>query len=282
MTDAEYHSHPAISREHLLLLADSPEWFHAVRSGGMDADEVAKVMNEIDPESKKQDAFGVGDATHRLIFEPHTVEDRFIVPPSQVLAKNGAWNGNAFKHWREWAEAAGKVPVKEGKLALARMVAKSAHRTLSPLLVQTAIHERPLFWTETVVLDDAPYPVACRGKPDYLVVDESRQMGVIIDLKTCAGVTEFRYSIAKYRYWMQAAHYRAGFQATYGFWPRFYFAAVEKKPPFRCRLVQLDDKSEDEAHRRREELLQDLVRRTRDDDWTDPVTTDIETVSISI
>lgn len=282
MTDTEYFAHPAISREDLLLLADSPELFHTLKSGGIDAEEARKVMDELDPPSKKLDNFGLGDATHRLIFQPETVEERFVVAPASVLAKNGARTGTAWKRYKAECDAEGRIPIKEGQLALARMVAAAAKKTLGPLLVPTAIHERPIFWKETVIVDGVAYEVEFRGKPDYLLVDEAKKIGVIIDLKTCPTVSEFVHNLRRFRYWMQFAHYRAGFKAIYGFYPRCYFAAAGKKLPFRCRLFQLDDDTEQKADLRRTELIEEYVRRRETNDWSDPDQSGIETVNVQV
>lgn len=282
MTDTEYFAHPAISREDLLLLADSPELFHAAQSGGVDADELQKVRDELDPPSRKLDLFGIGEATHRLIFEPDTVAARFCPIPANVLAVNGARSGNAWKAFKAQCDQTGTLPLKDGQLALASMVSSSAKRTLGPLLVSDAVREKPIFWKEYVEVEAAMYEVECRCKPDYLFVRPEQQLGIIIDLKTCADVADFRFNIGRFRYWMQCAHYRAAFKATYGFLPRFYFAAVQKKPPFRCRLVQLDDETEHNADVRRQELLQEYVRRRETNDWTDPEQTGIETVAVQI
>jgi hypothetical protein len=217
------------------------------------------------------------------VFEPETVEERLVITPPDVLTSNGHRRGKAWEAFEAACRDAGKIPVTEGKLAVARMIARSAKRTLSGLLVPDAIHEQPLLWTERVVWQETVHEVECKGKPDYMVCLPERRIGVMIDLKTCGGnVSDFRFSIQKYRYWMQAAHYRAGFKAVYGFLPRFYFAAVSKRAPFHCRLIQLDDESERKADEWRAERLTEFVRRTVEADWSDPIHEAIETVSVNV
>lgn len=282
MTDTDYRSHAALGREDLLLLGQSAELFHAVRSGGMEAAQVQAVFDELDPPKRKKLAFDFGEAVHGLVFEPDKIEARFRIIPDSVLASNGARTGKSWTIFEEHCRAHNQIPVKPGQMAVMRMVANSAKRTLAKLLVPDAIHETPIFWTERVVVDECVYEVENKGKPDYRVVRPEKKAGVIIDLKTCADLGDFRWSIQEYAYWMQAVHYMAAFEAVHGFRPLFYFAAVCKAPPFRCRLVQLDDKTEADARARRNELLQEFVRRRRDNDWTDPEQTGIETVAVQV
>jgi hypothetical protein len=41
----------------------------------------------------------LGSALHIAILEPHLLDECVVVPPTDVLAKNGARSGNAYKEW---------------------------------------------------------------------------------------------------------------------------------------------------------------------------------------
>ena len=283
MTDAEYHSHPAIGREQLLLLGDSPSLFHDLRTGGIVGEEAHRILDALDPPGKKQDAFNVGEGVHRLVFEPDTVEDRFQVIDPRVLTSNGHRRGKSWENYRDHWEELGKVLVTATQMALIRAVSNAVKASMGKLLHPTAVLEEPLFWKEHVSDGEGGHhAIECRGKPDYLLARPEREFGIIIDLKTCENPADFHHHVKKWRLWMQAVHYRAGFKAKHGFYPLWYWVAVGKKPPFPVRVFQMDDQTLDAGVGRREELLEELAHRELSGDWSDPVNTTIETLRVQV
>ena len=280
MTDLEYHAHPAMGREQLLLLADSPELFHAVESGAVSRAEARQLLDSTSPPRSKSDVFAIGEGVHRMVFEPDTVEWRFQVIDPRVLTANGQRRGKSWEryeaHWRE----RGKVLVTATQLALIKAVSKAVKPIIEQLTADDAILEQPLFWDEVVTVDGEPFTIPCRGKPDYLLVRPG--LGLCMDLKTCNDPRKFQYDAERWRLWMQAVHYMAGVKAKYGIVPRWYWIAVSKTFPFRVRVKEMDEKSHADAWDRRQQLLEEYVERTRSGDWSDPVDADIETLHVQV
>lgn len=279
MTNEEYFARPEISREDLLLFRHSPNLFHTAKTGGIAAEELKQVMELLDPASAKVDAFAVGEAVHRLVLEPHTVEDRFVVIDPAYLTTNGQRRGNKWDEYKAKHDAQGKLLVTQAQMSLIHMVARSARKVLGPMLVDSAIYEQPLIWTEET---DDGLTVDCKGKPDFMLCVKEKSFGLILDLKTCRFLNSFRYSVKDYAYWMQAVHYQAGFETMFGFVPDFYFVAVEKTPPFRCELKELSPSTLDRASVLRKELLANIARRRETGNWEDPEPTEIEQIHVDI
>ena len=76
--------------------------------------------------------------------------------------------------------------------------------------------------------------IPCKCRPDLIIGD------TIYDLKSTSEPLErFHWTAKKYRYDIQAAWYKLGTGAEH-----FIFAVVEKKPPYRGGLFEIEDESE--------------------------------------
>lgn len=303
MTDHEYHAHPAIGREQLLLLADSPELFHAVESGAVSKSEARQLLESTGPTRSKTDAFAIGEGVHRMIFEPGTVADRFQVIDPAALTSNGQRRGKKWEAYEaQWTDQ-GKVLVTATQMQLMSAVAKALDRTIGGLLAPDAILEDPLFWDEIVPASDllieladgsiegqllqtvdpqsiSDVTVGCRGKPDYLLVRPN--LAICLDLKTCRDPREFHHDVKQWRLWMQAAHYMAGVKAKYGLVPQWYWVAVSKSYPYRVRVTAMDEETTAAAVERRHRLLIEYAARTISGDWDDPIDATIDCLHVQV
>ena len=106
----------------------------------------------------------------------------------------------------------------------------------------------------------------CRCKPDLLLPHNK----LCVDLKTTADATPegFAKSVASYGYHRQQAFYSEAIKQTYGEEFRFLFAVVETSEPFNAAVYELDAASVDAGRQEINLLLDELERRTRDNDWT--------------
>lgn len=86
----------------------------------------------------------------------------------------------------------------------------------------------------------------CRGRTDLC----RRDMGVLIDLKSCEDATQdgFEDSIARYGYDLQDVYYQEGYEQALAqslgpeqAWrpDEFWFLAIEKEPPHFCNLIHI-------------------------------------------
>jgi hypothetical protein len=106
----------------------------------------------------------------------------------------------------------------------------------------------------------------CRCKPDLLLPKHK----LCVDLKTTADATPegFAKSVASYGYHRQQAFYSEAIKQTYGEEFRFLFAVVETSEPYNAAVYELDAASVDAGRQEINLLLDELERRTRDNDWT--------------
>jgi exodeoxyribonuclease VIII len=109
-----------------------------------------------------------------------------------------------------------------------------AHPAARQLIEMQGVVEEATFFIEPTT--GAP----CKIKPDKKVPSE----GIIIDLKSTddASSEGFAKSCAKFRYHVQDPFYRNGLNEAAGRiqYTDFFFIAVEKHPPYRVAVYQLD------------------------------------------
>lgn len=252
LTNAEYHSSPAISKSGLDLIRKAPALFRW------------RQKNRQLPTP----ALRWGTLIHLAVLEPNYFALTTIVRPEGIDRRTTA--GKAA--WAEFEmEAEGKEILTGEEMSELTAIRASvyAHPSAAKALAGNPTIEQSIFWDHD--------GIDCRCRPD--AVTES---GVIVDLKTTrdASPDGFAKSIAQYRYHVQAAYYSDGYEAAFGRQPKgFVFIAVETEPPF---LVAVYVASEAMILRGRADYLADLetFRRCRDTDtWpgyaTAPITIDL-------
>lgn len=102
------------------------------------------------------------------------------------------------------------------------------------LVLSEGVSEQTVIWT------DANTGIACKCRPDRI---PSNGAGVLVDLKTTtdAGEYGFTRSITTYGYARQAALYLDGINAASGSnFDAFVFVVLEKEPPYRVEVYELD------------------------------------------
>lgn len=251
LTNAEYHSSPAISKSGLDLIRKAPALFRW------------RQKNRQLPTP----ALRWGTLIHLAVLEPWLLDQDIMVAPKidrRTSAGKAEWE--AFLIASENKEL---VTAEEMAELMATRDAVHAHPAAAKALAGTPTIEQSIFWDHE--------GIACRCRPDAVTAS-----GVIVDLKTTrdASPDGFAKSIAQYRYHVQAAYYSDGYEAAFGRQPKgFVFIAVETEPPF---LVAVYVASEAMIMRGRADYLADLetFRQCRDaDEWpgyaTAPITIDL-------
>ena len=125
-----------------------------------------------------------------------------------------------------------------------------------------ALREHELYWTHSRT------GLSLRCKLDLLATYKDDL--VIPDLKTCADNERFPDQVKRSKLWLQVAHYRAGVKHHYQREALFWFAVVEKSPPFKVWHYMLDEYALKLADEKYEALLDELKRRIDDNDWAEP------------
>ena len=234
MTEQEYNAAEGIRRSDLWLMNDSPEKFKYH-------------MDNPEDESEKSPAFLFGSACHKLVLEPETFDNEFVVAP-EINRRT-----NAGKE--EWAkfleENAGKTIISQDDLGtILDMGSAIMHHLLARRMI-SGQHEVPFFWKDPETGEQ------CKCKAD--VVRQVDGKYVIVDYKTTtdASTDGFNNHILRFGYHVQAAMYSEGLQVALGldYRPRFVFVAQEKKAPYAINVIDVSEEVMDYGSMVYHELL---------------------------
>lgn len=212
MTNKEYRETEAISRSELFVLFSQTPMH-------------MKYYQE-HPEEKDSAAMLEGRAAHKIILEPDTFDDEFVVAPQcDRRTKEGK---EIYANFLETAEGKEVIPSDLKEKVTAMAAAINQNEQAKKFL--TGEHEQSFFWT------DAETGEKCKVRPDCIAEVDGKKY--IVDYKTtdlCAD-GYFERSVRKYGYKFQAGMYREGvFQNTFEDYG-FAFVAQEKKAPFAVRV----------------------------------------------
>lgn len=260
-SQADYHDRPEISRSMLSDFIESRRLY-----------QMRYVTRDTPPWSRpSEQVFVDGTNIHTAILQPWLFDQIVRVIPSQVLTSNGQARGHRYDDWLDDEQAEAReagirsiVPVKESKLDQLRRIADAVHEATNGILnCPQAIVEQPIFWSEG--------GQKWRAMPDWLQrrPDGSFRM---IDLKSCrdASPQGFRRACLKHRYWLQDAHYSLGVEYEHcQTVSEFLFIAVEKEPPYLCRVYEIDPADRVAASAKRDEAIRQLNECYESGDWSD-------------
>ena len=196
------------------------------------------------PEDSASDSKRMGSALHMGILEP----DRFdsgavVIRPADAPARPGARLVNAknpsadtlarVAWWEDFdASSAGRIVLTEDQAAKVRGMVDSVrrHPLYEDLFLGDGESEVTYQWTDARHGDAVP----CKAR-----YDRRQRSGLIVDIKSCTDASSdgFARAVAAYRYHLQEAHYRNGFEHLHGHSPEgFLFMAVENIAPYGCQL----------------------------------------------
>lgn len=209
MSNADYHSHEALSKSGTDDLDKSPMHFKARR----------------EKPREETPAMAIGTAVHTLTLEPETFFDRYVVAPAGIDRRTTAGK----TAWAE-IEGSGKIVLKHEDFQQIESMASAVRaHPVTEALFDEGRAEVSFFSTLSGV------DVKCR--PDWF-----REDGIIVDLKTTEDASPggFSSSVAKFNYHKQAAFYSdilsdIGFDVA-----AFVFIAVEKSYPYAVGIYELD------------------------------------------
>lgn len=176
------------------------------------------------------EAMRFGSLFHVAALEPARFESTYVIAPDFGDCRKKE-NKAARDAWRE--ENAGKTELDaDDDEAIRGMVASMRAHPLVSRMLKDGEPELTVRW------NDEETGIPCKTRLDYFV----RPREMIVDLKSAddASPEAFRRSIAKYRYHVQDALYRAGCAGAGVPAKHFVFVVVEKKPPFAIGIYTLD------------------------------------------
>lgn len=204
ISNAEYHSDPAVSSSHLHAIAKSPYYY------------LKRYKDQNRPVPESTPAMQFGSLVHMAVLEPDKLDKNFAC----CNARKGSTQYN------ELVEK-GIEPVKQAAWDQALDLSDAVRRhPVAKQLLAKGKAEQSVWWT-----DDAT-KLTCKCRPDWWTDDD-----IIVDLKTTkdASAQAFSRSVHTFRYHVQQTHYLRGTKAK-----RFLFLVVEKEYPYQVVVYELD------------------------------------------
>lgn len=188
---------------------------------------------------KETKAMFEGSASHRYLFEQHTMGDHyFVFDDSEIVAEIGGSRPRNTAKYQEWKSEqfeknAGKLEIDADLLATVQGIHQAAQNNPDYMrLIEPGYQAEQILYGE---IDGVK--VKCR------LDCHIESTHTIIDLKTTTDASErdFAWSCLKYRYHVQDAFYSEIYRQNYGVTPRFIFLAAEKSAPYLNELYELSE-----------------------------------------
>lgn len=225
MSIESYHAHEAISKSGL--------------------DQIHKsIFHFLNPKKVDTDFFRIGNAVHDLVLSKDIFDAKYILQPTDIEIRRG-------KAWDEFKAA------NEGKTILKpkeyRQVLDMAFSINQSPLAKQIFKEGEAEHSYFSEIDG----VQCRARPDFVTKD------IVFDLKTTMSPLrdDFKRSIGRFRYHVQAAFYLDVINAAMGTDIQdFCFLAVEKELPYTFGIYMLDQESIDLGRKHYKEDLEKYKR----------------------
>ena len=215
MTEQEYRQHEGISRSQLWKIRESPE----------------KFKYAMEHPEEPTPALLFGTMVHKLVLEPDTFDEEFIVAPEvDRRTKEGKAAWSQFEE-----DAAGRQIVKQADFDKAVAMRDALYALPLCQTLFAGEHEVPVFWTDPMTGE------LCKVRLDC--AHELSDRLLIVDYKSTndASTEAFIRSAINYGYDFQAAMYTEGVKQTRGCKVEFVFVAQEKDPPYAVNILRADD-----------------------------------------
>ena len=186
-------------------------------------------------ESERVDtpAMAFGRAGHCAVFEPDVFASTYAVQPDFGDCRYKAAR-QARDEWR--AENEGREFLSASDWRAIQQIQQSmrSNRLMSALL-EDGMAELSVVW------DDVETGLRCKCRADFY----SEKHATLVDLKLVEDASDvgFARSVLKYRYHVQDALYRTGFNAAGLPVKSFVFLAIEKRAPYAGALYMLDSEA---------------------------------------
>ena len=218
MTEREYNEADGVRRSDLWMMRESPEkYLYAVTH----------------PDEEKTPALVFGSMVHKLILEPETFGDEYVLAP---VVDRRTKEGKAM--WQDFLDRAGEktvITMEDYAKACEMAEAVEKHRIANGLINGGGKHEEALFWT------DPDTGEKCKVRVDVLIGEGDNMM--VVDYKTAADARTDVMSrkIFQYGYYMQGYMYSQAVRVNYGLkeLPPFVLVVQEKKPPYSVNVIRL-------------------------------------------
>lgn len=179
-------------------------------------------------------ALTLGSAVHKLVLEPDSFNDDFIIEDFEGADLNK--NTKLYKEAKaKWLDSVGNREVLSIDLFNQVTLMARNVKAIAGGLLKGGVAEHAFFSEFDNV------PVKC--KVDYLLENQ----GVVIDLKTTASIKDFQKSMIDYNYLTQGSFYLDVVSSVGVKVDRFVFILVETKKPYMVKVVEMGKLSIEEG-----------------------------------
>jgi len=233
ISNAEYHTDPAVSASHLHVVAASPYHYWS------------RFLDPNRPVIEPTAAMRLGSLVHCAVLEPDELNSRYAIAPDR-RTKDGKATAAMLA-----ASGIEAVTAADMELAMAMAASVRSHQAAAELL-RNGKAEQSFWW------DDVDTGLRCKCRPDWYYG------ATVVDLKTTTDASPqgFAKSVANWRYHVQQAHYMAGTFAE-----RFVFIAVEKTYPYAVGVYELDATAMNVGYALRRNNLQTIADCRAINEW---------------
>lgn len=242
MPNAAYHEDPAIGSSRAKLVLDSIQLFR---------DDLDGLVPH-----KSSEAQQCGTAFHAKIMQPQVFAD--MISEGPINAKTGKPFGSDTNAFAEWQSAnPGKIVMSKAKLDAIDMMERRMPAKVRDLLCGDGVSESSVFQTIDGI------KVKCR--PDRLSIANRS----CPDLKTISDINGIGHAFRSYLYWFSQEWYKMVLRAEFGMTFDFPFVFAESKPPYRWRIVRLNEEAQEEAAAQVRGVLSMIRSASASGTWAD-------------
>lgn len=183
------------------------------------------------------DNMRLGTAVHELLLTPGRIEFNTDWPVNPKTGKGYGGDTAKVRDWMETVKHDGGYPIAPDALEEARVMVERfrTHPSVRALLDAGGLPEQTLLWNDSALGET----VACKAKPDLYIPGFG-----LVDFKTTGdddlSDRTWPWTMWKWRYHVQAAHYLRGAKACGLDAPAFFHAVIQKGPPFEVAVFKVD------------------------------------------
>jgi len=157
-----------------------------------------------------------GQLVHAWVLEPDSIQSRYLRTPNFDRRTKAGKAGAAEMEAR--AKESGMTMVDDETWDKATLIVAGVYRNKAAAsILSKGDAEQSVIWINSETGEP------CKARADWLRENFTTDVKITVD----ASLDAFGRSIARYRYHVQDAHYREGFDS-----PRFVWIAVETEPPY--------------------------------------------------
>lgn len=159
----------------------------------------------------------LGTHVHCALLEPDVFKREYVkMPEFDARSKSGSEAKESFL--RNVSGSRIVLDHSQHEMVIAMRDSVLAHPVANALLTSKGQSEASIF------AEINGLRVKCR--PDRIVDPEVFGQHILVDVKKCASIDEFKWSVRDFRYHVQAAYYSDIYKLLTGHYPRFVFVVV--------------------------------------------------------